>query len=481
MIVEFTTRVRPVSLRRKGSSGSTEPDFVTYDKTSYPQLLSNFSTAICVARDGVLYVGTIDGGLVRMREGQIDLITEATGLPSNTVSVLHEGRDGTLWIGTTSGLAKLSNGRLSAITTDEFLDKEITALSEDSEGQLWIATVEGLATLRGSHVQRRTTADGFPSAQVLSLGAGKDGSVWMGTDGEGLYHYRQEGIEKYGVNEGLPSLRLAAVYEDRHGIIWIGTADQGFGRLRSGRAEFDSHGKDPVTAFFEDREGNLWIGRAGGLDQLADGFVIAFSRSEGLLDDDNKSVSSDRHGTVWVGTRVGVTDLQGKGRMGRGQGLSSSHVLSIWAARDDSLWIGTADGGLNHVRNGITTTYTTVEGLPSDIVLALFEDRHGVIWVGTGEGLTRVIDGVVDREGIPDSVPKRSISVISESRDGSIWVGTHDRGLTLIRRDGSVATFSRRTVCPATSWCRFTRTAPERSGSGRWAAESTGSGTTESA
>src|SRR3979411_2027341 len=81
-------------------------EFVTYDKNSYPQIVSNMGVSIRGAKDGTLYIGTVDGGLVRMRGDQIDVLTEANGLPSNNITILFESRDGSLWIGTGSGLAR---------------------------------------------------------------------------------------------------------------------------------------------------------------------------------------------------------------------------------------------------------------------------------------------------------------------------------------------------------------------------------------
>src|SRR6476469_1857760 len=67
-------------------------EFVTYDKNSYPQIVSNAAVAIRGAKDGTLYVGTLEGGLIRMRGGKVDVITEANGLPSNNVTALCESR-----------------------------------------------------------------------------------------------------------------------------------------------------------------------------------------------------------------------------------------------------------------------------------------------------------------------------------------------------------------------------------------------------
>ncbi len=418
-------------------------EFVTYDKNSYPQIVSNIGISIRGASDGTLYVGTVDGGVIRMRGDWIDVLTEANGLPSNNIAALCESRDGSLWIATGSGLARLSGGRITVIPAEQLPDKTITALAEDTSGQLWVATNGGLATVKNGLIIRRGAEEGLPS-QVASLAAGRDGSMWIGTDGQGLFHYRSGVIHQYGRNAGLPSLRISALYEDRNGSIWIGTEDAGFGRLRGGQVQFISESHDSVATLFEDHEGNLWIGRLGGLDQLADGVVLTYSKAQGLPDDDVKSVTADRHGTIWVGTREGLSDVRGMRRLSQQNGLSSSLVLSTWAARDDTLWVGTVDAGLNHIEGNRITKYTKKDGLPSDAILTLFEDRRGVMWVGTSEGLTRIVGGKVDPDHTLRGFPDESVSAISDSRDGSIWVGTHERGVARIGPDGAVESFTTR-------------------------------------
>jgi diguanylate cyclase (GGDEF)-like protein/PAS domain S-box-containing protein len=415
-------------------------EFVTYDKNSYPEIVSNMGVTIRGASDGTLYIGTVDGGVIRMRGGRIDVITDANGLPSNNITMLQEARDGSLWIGTGAGLARLSGNTVSIIPPSQLPNKNITALTEDSSGQLWVATPAGLATIRDGVVSRPTAAEGLPTDVVQSLAAGRDGSVWMATDGAGLYQYLSGHVRRYDTTSGLPSLRISAVYEDRKGSLWIGTPDAGFGRLLNGKPEFDAERHDPITNFFEDREGNLWIGHIGGLDELADGAIVTFTKSAGLLGDDVKSVSAGPDGKLWTATRGGVAALGGSDPSPKPIPMAS--VFSVVAVSDGSLWIGTADTGLKHVEATRTTTYTTKDGLPSDTILALFEDSHRVLWVGTFAGPTRIVAGKVDRGWQQSSTLHDSVSSIAEGSDGSIWIGMHERGLARISPTGGVDSFT---------------------------------------
>ena len=413
-------------------------DFVTFDRSSYPQIISILAVSIRGTRDGSVYVGTMGGGLIRMRDGTIEVMTEANGLPSSNVAALHESPDGTLWIGTSSGLARLSDGRISPFPSEGLPHVTITALTGDASGRLWVGTEAGIASVKDGRITRHDSDPGMPAEAIQSLHATRDGSVWIGPESGGLLRYRGGQVTAFRDDAGLAKTRVTAVYEDRSGTLWIGTREKGFGRWRGDRVEFDTATVLPVSSFFEDREGNVWLGLVGGLVRLADGLVITYSRSEGLLDDDVKTVTGNSSGAIWVGTRHGLNQLPTGRKLTKADGLSSAYVLSALMARDNTLWVGTADGGVNHVHAQGVTTYTTKDGLPTDGVLALFQSRRGAIWVGTNAGAARIENGKV---GAISALAGEAISTFAESRDGAIWIGTHERGVTRIN-GSSVTSFT---------------------------------------
>lgn len=56
-----------------------------------------------------------------------------------------EDREGTLWIGTMQGLARLSNGVIEMVYfTDDVPHPRVRAIREDPNGELWIGTNKGL-------------------------------------------------------------------------------------------------------------------------------------------------------------------------------------------------------------------------------------------------------------------------------------------------------------------------------------------------
>ena len=406
-------------------------EFITYDKASSTEIHNNMTYALLTARDGSLYAATNGGGLVRVQGRRIQSYQTDDGLPNDATTSLYESGNGTLWIGTQKGLAsRQANGRI--VTIADSPSMTVTALAEDWSGQLWIGTTHGVVTFKDGRLTRHDT-DGFPTVQTLAIRVTHDGSVWIGTRGNGLLRYRSGEFRTYTTADGLPSANVSAIYEDSHGTLWIGTLDHGVGRFRDEHFDFASDaigiGTRAVTSFLEDREGNLWIGSANGLTRVAEGTVISYTMAEGLLADKVRTVSADSNGTLWIGTGKGVQTLDGR-QYSKGNGLTSDLVMTTLNGRDGSLWVGTFDGGLNRVLNGHTTVFNTKNGLNSDFVLSLYEDRGGVIWVGGPRGLQRIVNGTV----APDTykLSGEAVGVIYEDRNGAIWAGTQDGGLNRI-------------------------------------------------
>jgi diguanylate cyclase (GGDEF)-like protein/PAS domain S-box-containing protein len=409
-------------------------DFITYDKAAVPEIHNNMTMSLLAARDGSLYAATNGGGVVHIEGRRFHTYTVADGLPSDGATALYESGNGTIWIGTQKGLASLqAGGRIVTVPgSDAPSPLTISTMTEDWSGQLWVGTTHGVVTLKDGRLTRHET-DGFPNAQILAIRVTRDGSVWIGTRGNGLLRYRAGQFRTYGTADGLPSANINAIYEDSHGTLWIGTLDHGVGRLRNDSFDFGSEslgiGNRAVSSFLEDREGNIWIGSVNGLTRLAEGRVVAFTTSQGLLGDKIRTVSGDSGGTLWIGTGKGVQTLDGR-HFGKDTGLSSDSIMTTLSGRDGSLWVGTFDGGLNRVYQGHTTVYDMKNGLNSNAVLSLYEDRGGAIWVGTARGLQRIVNGAITPDAF--KLSGEVVGAIYEDRNGAIWAGTQDAGLNRI-------------------------------------------------
>jgi len=172
--------------------------FTTENGLSSPNVLS-------VAEDtaGDIWIGTAGEGLNQIDGGGVRVFRKsADGLPGDTVTCLLTETNGTLWVGTGSGLARLKENHWTQFTSREGLVSDsISYLLDDGEGGLWVGSNLGLMRLmkqslsdyaegRAEAIVCRSydEADGLPSGECTSGSQpaairSRSGKLWFPTIG----------------------------------------------------------------------------------------------------------------------------------------------------------------------------------------------------------------------------------------------------------------------------------------------------------
>src|SRR5215469_11116248 len=69
----------------------------------------------------------------------------------------------------------------------------------------------------------RFNAPAMTDDNIRALSVGRDGSLWIATDGGGVLQYQDGRFRSFGPNDGLASEFVGAVLEDQKGQVWAGT------------------------------------------------------------------------------------------------------------------------------------------------------------------------------------------------------------------------------------------------------------------
>ncbi len=253
--------------------------FTGFNADDTPELTHYPFYALAEDLDGSLWVGTHGGGLIRLKDGEWTRYTSREGLLDDRLWELERGRDGGLWIGTSSGLARFLDGRWTSYTpADGLAGDRVWPLHEDRGGDLWIGTRGGLNRLQDGVLRTYTTGDGLADDEIVALGEDLEGNLWVGTGGGGLSRFDRVATDgtsfvSYTTEHGLPGANVECIQADRDGNLWLGTHGDGVVRLslRSGAAGLEATGSilsgeqdgptnGLVESVVEDRDGNLWIG-----------------------------------------------------------------------------------------------------------------------------------------------------------------------------------------------------------------------------
>ena len=330
---------------------------------------------------------------------------------------------------------------------DGFFKSGITSIAQTPDGYLWLGTEFGLLRFDGVRaVPWQPPGEQPPDNFVRSLLVSRDGTLWIATDG-GLASWKEGKLVHY------PQLRapVHALFEDRSGAIWLAKREDhgpsicaiinGIVQCYGDAAAF---GQEAFT-FYEDKAGSLWVGASTGLLRWKPGppkFYLMGDTALALIEDDN--------GALLIGTRGGVKQLvNGEIRPYSLPGVKQQFaVKTLFRDRNGSLWSGTADRGLLHVHDTRTDVFALSDGLSGDYILSIFADRENNIWVSTLDGLDRFRDFAIPTISVKQGLSNAFVTSVLAANDGSIWLATVN-GLNRWK-DGQITVYRKQTARVAT-------------------------------
>ncbi|HET9713608.1 MAG TPA: two-component regulator propeller domain-containing protein, partial [Pyrinomonadaceae bacterium] len=230
--------------------------------------------------DGTLLVA-LKGGLTRFVEGKTEPYPLTRTIGQFKARPLLRDRDGGLWIGTSDrGIVHVHQGKADVFTQSNNLSGEnVYTFFEDHEGSIWVATISGFDRFRDFAVATLNVNQGMLSAYVGSILAERDGSVWFATRG-GLNRWNNGQLTVPGTGSvkrdgKLSGLAPNSLFQDDRGRIWV-TTQRGFGYLDNDRfVSVSDSSPGPVTSIAQDTGGNIWIANEHlALFQLVGGRIV---------------------------------------------------------------------------------------------------------------------------------------------------------------------------------------------------------------
>lgn len=420
---------------QKGLARFDGVHFTVFTPENTPALRGKSVMTLYESSDGILWIGTSDGGLSCLKSGKFFHFGKAEGLDSDYVKIIRETKDHILWIGTREGLFQYSQGVFSKLKGNEVETRTtVRGLDEDAEGNLWIGTDLGLVRWKNytrTFFSTTTTGGGMLSDAVRTLHRDREGALWIGGN-DGISRLKDEAFTNYGKKYKL----VNTVFQDSRSNLWVGSYN-GLSRFSDEKsvAEPNSEGMsyDNVMSIMEDKEGNIWVGSKDGLSRLRMRPFTTYSEQQGLTHNNAMSVMEDKSGVIWVGTWGGGINEFKEGKFistSLKEKIESPLILAIHQSHDGSLWIGSDfDGGLFHYQNDEVQRYTKKQGLLSPAVKVICEDREKNLWVGTRSALYFLKDEQFTRYTTKEGLSGNMVKAILEDHNGNIWIGT-DSGLS---------------------------------------------------
>ncbi len=412
-------------------------EFVLYNRGNTPAFADNNIFCLMVSRDNTLWIGTEGGGLIRYREGAFRAFSSADGLTNSFVRTVYQDHAGVIWVGTDSGLFRLSGDALGRVDNSPAIPLlAVHAIFEDSQSRLWVGGSK-LLRLQGEEALEFHLKGKAGENRVKSIVETADKTIWVGTV-SGV-HRLSPGTSTTAQFERIPEVNATVrlLRQTSDGTVWIGTIGHGLYAYRDGRfLKMTAPQKLPsntVLNLFEDVERNIWVGTQAGMLRLSNTPVTTVPLPD-ASDSDAETVYEDRGGEIWIAAANLFRFAQGKTTPYRFPGVSGVRIRNVFRDSLGGLWIGTEGQGVYHQDGKRLHHYTTESGLVNNFVRAFTQSRDGNVWIGTDEGVSRWTGQGFKNYQMRDGLCYFSTRSLMQDRDGDIWIGT-DRGLSRLHLD----------------------------------------------
>ena len=391
--------------------------------------------------------------------------TSREGLASNSVRAIIQDHQGLIWLGTSGGLDSFDGREIIHHLLPEGEGGSIQCLYEDASHILWAGTDETVFRYESDNLIR---IEGLPEASVTAFAEDREGNLWIGTWGKGLFRYRDGSLTPF-----LDGHQVEDILFSRDGRLWVADSSTEEGLLVYNAASrsfvspgllFNNCTPTRVCAIVEDGDGDLWLGTwNSGLYRVdaADRTVYsAVPPGNGL--NHVHSLTLDGVWNFLVGSDDGLLEvnlLTGERTLYRNDrkdpsSLSDKFVYPVFRDHEGGLWIGTYYGGVNYVapNRGQFSFHSLSDLVDADedyIVSCFCEDPDGTVWIGSDNGGLFRYDPVRNTAGkwtASSGWTQRlaSFNIHALLREGDdLWIGTYSENLVRLDvRTGRIKVYS---------------------------------------
>jgi len=343
-------------------------------------------TSMFITDEGDIWVGRAktqysEGFSVYLNDSDAWKHLNPPGPAGNNFKSLAVDKDGVLWCCSTSdGLSRFDGEKWTTYSKDDYPYRydDFWAVVVDGNNNKWFANwgsgVIKIDSMDSMTVYQSDYLSGIDNAPdyipVTSAVVDQNDNVWFTvygasdgnvvavatTDGRWQHFSTSDGIRTNSAKE------LYGITIDRYNRVWVGS--------RSGITVID-HNNTIYDKYDDDLSGTL-------------------TTSDGLINNDVRSLAEDLDGTMWLGTNQGLNYWQGGNVYDKG-GVIHDNIQAIAIDVRNNKWFGTVTGVSVLADDNYTFTHYTIENSPlvgANVTSIAFDENTGKVYIGTTSGLS---------------------------------------------------------------------------------------------
>ena len=292
----------------------------------------------------------------------------------------------------------------------------------------------------------------YKEAQIDFAIQDKQGNIWFGSNGEGVFKYDGKVFTNYTMKDGLNSNTTYCLVEDKSGIIWVGT-NKGLNRFNGKSFEnitivfknnimtpYYSNNSSPkensIWSMMVDKKGTLWLGTDDGVYCYNKKEFTRFLNNHYIVNKDNLqlkaifSILETRDGSIWFTAcqNEGVSKFDGKTLINVIPYKDARRTDRVIEDKNGNLWFACVFKGVGFYDEK-TFTQNIFDEKPNSGPSNILEDAKGNIWFDSQDGLS-YYDGTKRKTFTKsDKIPNKYLIPVFSDKLGHIWFTSKGMGL----------------------------------------------------
>lgn len=272
--------------------------FFKHNPSNPKSLNTNNIKTIALNHEGNLWIGTHGEGLSLFKLGsnQFTYFDNLSNVYDNKITSLLEDKNLNIWIGTNKGGLSFFDSKLKKLSKikdpNEILGgNSISVIAKSkNEDEIYVGGPNGLAKININEqelekISFKNTPENKPFTinKVISLLETTNKSLWVGTEGDGLYNYNLETGKSisYGIKEGLPNEVIYGILSDNQNNIWVST-NKGVSRINTISNEIKNFDESDglqgnefnYGAYLKTKKGDLVFGGTSGFTIINPDYIF---------------------------------------------------------------------------------------------------------------------------------------------------------------------------------------------------------------
>ena len=358
-------------------------------------------------------------------------------LPQSSVNTIIQSADGYLWLGTFGGIAKFDGVSFEHIKHPALIYERVISLFEDEQGYIWIGTENnGLFRYKDDEVKHYHLSNGFPGVGITSIFQyGTQVGVLIQGKGIAIISGDDVAFTSYDILDG-ELLEQAIVDQDQK--IWIVSSEGMFlMENMSSPPKFikNSYHEEDGLSVFENENDEVIFGNQDGFFRVNKEKLEAEFLFDHQVDFLSRQLLIRDNGDFWYGGKGNeIHCLSNNERLkwGRSEGIPNGEVSCIYEDQSGNVWVGLNGGGLVEFYKNQVNVLAKNTVLSEKIFLAIHDDQLGKLWMATNNGgffmleiaTQQITELTEENNGISADI----WSLASNSR-GEVWGGTFGSGI----------------------------------------------------